>query len=898
MASDDTNATLHVGIDASDAKKGAKEAIQAITEYKNAADSAKQAAKLDPSGLNAQVKHYDALVMSAKAYGTAIDRIKEEQRQMVAADPTSTTSREYQRLEKQVVRYGHAQDRVNVQAATQSRTVATAIAAQGLSYDKLDPHIARIGREGLTAAAELRKMQSVDLSRPTAESARAARSTEALGNAAGRASGLIRRMVTSGLLVRGISSAFGVARSQVGGLLKDLDDSRATWATFNSNMKTMGASSSEITKLKKDFQDYGAQTIYSSSDMAAAYTQLRAVGIKSADDLVKGFAGLASGAEDPIQAMKSITQQATQMAAKPKVQWEDFKIMLEQAPGSMAQVAKAMGMSTTELVQSVHNGTVSTQDFFDAMTKAGNSASMQKSATEFKNIGQAIDGTKEALENKLQPTYDRLAKLAIVWIGQISDKLNGIDYDALINKLQGPAMAAFQVFKNLGLIVWQFLQAIGTTENMEAFSNAMVSISNAFATFTQQGSAGAAIIQVIGQVIGMLVRVVSGAVAVIGSFLASLSPGALNTVAVGVSGLVLAFLGLRVVSGLAGMFSTLKGGLDLFRGSAVATAGAAAQTTGVMASFTQAVGAGLRSFLQFAGVSLLAVSLAYSLRILAGSVAQLGAMSWGQIVKGLVGLAGAMAVLAGGAAILAFIGQSMTIGVVAISAFAAAMALLVNAISNAAVNFAVAARILQPMVGSVIHTFQRLADHNFYVSIFNGISHAIQGFRDGLTQNWQKIADAGADIILTFTQAIGYAIGRVNFVTLGAAFATGLFGGIKASWHGIITKGVGGLIKSTGSSASGGFGTRMAFAEDSAPTYKATPMMSFMSLRSFRTATPQVSGLSPIAAGASYSPRASKAQTVNNSTNNQNVHITINSKNQPPKLVAEAVVKAMHEKFA
>src|SRR5699024_735755 len=113
----------------------------------------------------------------------------------------------------------------------------------------------------------------------------------------------------------------------------------------------------------------------------------------------------------------------------------------------------------------------------------------------------------------------------------------------------------------------------------EAFSNAMVSISNAFATFTQQGSAGAAIIQVIGQVIGMLVRVVSGAVAVIGSFLASLSPGALNTVAVGVSGLVLAFLGLRVVSGLAGMFSTLKGGLDLFRGSAAATAGVASQTT-------------------------------------------------------------------------------------------------------------------------------------------------------------------------------------------------------------------------------------------------------------------------------------------------------------------------------
>ncbi|MDT2885526.1 tape measure protein, partial [Lactococcus lactis] len=109
---------------------------------------------------------------------------------------------------------------------------------------------------------------------------------------------------------------------------------------------------------------------------------------------------------DPTQAMKTLSQQATQMAAKPMVQWQDFKLMLEQTPAGIAAVAKTMGKSTSQLVKDVQDGTIKTQEFFDAVSKTGTNKQFSKMATEFKTVGQAVDGLKENLVNGLQKAYD------------------------------------------------------------------------------------------------------------------------------------------------------------------------------------------------------------------------------------------------------------------------------------------------------------------------------------------------------------------------------------------------------------------------------------------------------------------------------------------------------------
>ncbi len=166
---------------------------------------------------------------------------------------------------------------------------------------------------------------------------------------------------------------FSTMASSIGDMTGELSDSIGTWKTFEGNMGMLGKTAEEITAVKKELQSFATETIYSASDMATTYAQLEAVGIKSATELVKGFGGLASAAENPQQAMKTLSQQATQMAAKPTVAWADFKLMLEQTPAGMAQVAKAMDMTTTELVAGVQKGTVATEDFFDAVIRAAGS---------------------------------------------------------------------------------------------------------------------------------------------------------------------------------------------------------------------------------------------------------------------------------------------------------------------------------------------------------------------------------------------------------------------------------------------------------------------------------------------------------------------------------------------
>lgn len=109
------------------------------------------------------------------------------------------------------------------------------------------------------------------------------------------------------------------------------------------------------------------------------------------------------------------------MAAKPTVAWQDFKLMLEQTPAGISAVAKEMGMSTTEMIKNVQDGTFATEDFFDAVSKVGTNADFTKLATEYKTVGEAADGLTETISTKLQPSFNVLSGVGIKAISKIAD---------------------------------------------------------------------------------------------------------------------------------------------------------------------------------------------------------------------------------------------------------------------------------------------------------------------------------------------------------------------------------------------------------------------------------------------------------------------------------------------
>jgi tape measure domain-containing protein len=504
-----------------------------------------------------------------------------------------------------------------------------------------------------------------------------------------------------GILTGAGQAAFNTVTSSIGDMVGEIDSSNVAWKTFEGNMKNFGKSSKEIDNVTSSLQRYAETTVYSSSDMAQTYAQLEAVGVggmksleKGTEGLVKGFGGLAAAAENPQQAMKSLSQQATQMAAKPKVAWEDFKIMLEQSPAGIAAVAKEMGISTEKLIKKIQAGEVSTESFFAAVEAAGNSKGFQDMATKAKSVGMAMDGMKETLANKLLPAFNILSEKGIAAINGIADKLSKIDGEALAAKVTAgleKAQPYWEAFKEVLAEVGGVLKKLGAflADNADTIAKAiptvlklaagykafkvvqsvapgMMKFASSITSLASKGigmiagklfgiagaekAAGTAAQSSASQtmaaakafmMMGAAVLMISGGIALLA--LSAISLANAGPIAIGVmAGLVLALVGLGV--GMAVLLKTL-----------------APMSAQLMPVATAMLALGAAVVLVAAGFGLLTIS--------AIALANAGPLAIGIMV----GLVAAIALLAIGAAAL---GPALTAGAVGFVAFGAAIALV------------------------------------------------------------------------------------------------------------------------------------------------------------------------------------------------------------------------------
>ncbi|WEV51678.1 tape measure protein [Lactobacillus sp. ESL0731] len=257
------------------------------------------------------------------------------------------------------------------------------------------------------------------------------------GNATKQSNGFFKSMVGAQVVGSTISKGMALAGSGIRSMVGELNESTVAWDTFDGNMRQIGKTPAQIASARASMQQFAQATIYSSSDMASTYSQLAAIGTKNTGQLVKGFAGLAASATDPKQAMKTLSEQATQMAAKPMVQWQDLKLMMEQAPAGMSAVAKKMHMTTAQLIANSQgkNSSLKSADLLKAIAEVGTNANFSKMATQYKTVGQAADGLRETLANKLQPQFKKFSQIGIDAISKLSDKLSDMNFDSLADKV-------------------------------------------------------------------------------------------------------------------------------------------------------------------------------------------------------------------------------------------------------------------------------------------------------------------------------------------------------------------------------------------------------------------------------------------------------------------------------
>lgn len=353
------------------------------------------------------------------------------------------------------------------------------------------------------------------------------------------------RQIIAGSAIGGvISKAVGVASNGVRAFTGELNESTKAWMTFEGNMKQIGKSPAQITNAKNSLQKFAQDTIYSSSDMAQTYSQLAAVGAKNTTALVKGFGGLAAAATDPKQAMKTLSEQATQMAAKPMVQWQDFKLMLEQTPAGMAAVAKTMNMSTKDLVKTVQGRHLKTEEFLNAIAKTGTNANFSKMATQYKTIGQAMDGLKETVANKVQPQFKKLSDIGINAISGFTDALGNVDFSPFSDGLINAISYVKPILDKLKLGMQDVVDGFNSTGAGDAIGQMFQEIADSVSDLTDTLSEND-IYKTIGKIIGQVIGGLAKFIGTLASVTSKLDPSSLKALGMallilktGVKGLV------------------------------------------------------------------------------------------------------------------------------------------------------------------------------------------------------------------------------------------------------------------------------------------------------------------------------------------------------------------------
>ena len=352
---------------------------------------------------------------------------------------------------------------------------------------------------------------------------------------ASKSSNSMFKSMTGGVVVGNlISKGMDLARSGISSMLGELNEASTSWQTFEGNMHQIGASNTQIARAKSDMQKFAQQTIYSASDMSSTYAQLAAVGTKNTAKLVKGFGGLAAASDNPQQAMKTLSEQATQMAAKPKVQWQDFKLMLEQTPAGISAVAKTMGKSTTELIKNIQDGKVKTQDFLNAVAKTGTNVNFSKMATQYKTVGQAMDGLKETLANKLQPQFDKVSQVGIKAVSGITDKLANLNWDALGNGILSAISKVQPVLANLGNGFKQMFEGFNSSGAGKSIADMFDSIADAGKKLTatlSKGKGGNSFFKQLGSLGGGALSSVAQAISGVANAVGKMDPSSLMALA-------------------------------------------------------------------------------------------------------------------------------------------------------------------------------------------------------------------------------------------------------------------------------------------------------------------------------------------------------------------------------
>ena len=218
--------------------------------------------------------------------------------------------------------------------------------------------------------------------------------------------GLVGNKVT-GALSNAIQGTLGAVKSGVGQLKDEANNLGDAMQVYRINMEALGFSEKETNKSIKRLGDYGKASVFDATDLLEQASTYTAYNRRDSEDIVRAYAGLLAQTKNPVQGLKTVGIQTSQMLASGYLNQQDFRFIRERfsALGASAvndaltDLAKSKGYKN--IIDATRHKAITADEFLDLIKQVGNQESFQKLVTSIVTHRQAIANFKETLSNLL-----------------------------------------------------------------------------------------------------------------------------------------------------------------------------------------------------------------------------------------------------------------------------------------------------------------------------------------------------------------------------------------------------------------------------------------------------------------------------------------------------------------
>lgn len=210
--------------------------------------------------------------------------------------------------------------------------------------------------------------------------------------------GALGSLVSGG--VNGIRNSIGQLKNEANGLGDAMQ-------VYRINMQALGFDEKTTNKSIKRLGDYGKSTVFDATDLLEQASTYTAYGRKDAEQIVKGYAGLLAQTKNPIEGMRTVTEQTSQMLASGVLNQQDYKFIRQRlsALGASKLNAELKKLAESKGADSIISATkkrlISADEYLDVVNRLGNDDTFQSLVNSIITPRQAIANLKETLSNLL-----------------------------------------------------------------------------------------------------------------------------------------------------------------------------------------------------------------------------------------------------------------------------------------------------------------------------------------------------------------------------------------------------------------------------------------------------------------------------------------------------------------